>query len=117
MGVPCAENLTHSPKEATRRQRIEAEQRRRDELRDNYAKLKEILPVSNQRSSKVLLLEQASNRITTLEETNKQIQARLDELEQEMARLRAMSETISLGPLLPPPNGPPPLHTPTSARG
>lgn len=58
MGVAYAvENLAHSRKEATRRQRIEAEQRRRDELRDGYAKLKDVLPVSNQKSSKVSLLE------------------------------------------------------------
>jgi hypothetical protein len=57
MGVSFVENLAHSRKEATRRQRIEAEQRRRDELRDGYAKLKEVLPISNQKSSKVSLLE------------------------------------------------------------
>lgn len=57
MGAPYTENLAHSRKEATRRQRIEAEQRRRDELRDGYAKLKDVLPVSNQKSSKVSLLE------------------------------------------------------------
>lgn len=56
MGHPI-ENVAHSRKEATRRQRIEAEQRRRDELRDGYAKLKEVLPISNQKSSKVSLLE------------------------------------------------------------
>ena len=44
-------------REAFRRQRIEAEQRRRDELRDGYARLKDVLPVSNQKSSKVSLLE------------------------------------------------------------
>lgn len=54
---PAVENLAHTRKEATRRQRIEAEQRRRDELRDGYAKLKDALPVSNQKSSKVSLLE------------------------------------------------------------
>lgn len=53
----AVENLAHTRKEATRRQRIEAEQRRRDELRDGYAKLKDVLPVSNQKSSKVSLLE------------------------------------------------------------
>ena len=57
IGHSIAENLAHSRKEATRRQRIEAEQRRRDELRDGYAKLKEVLPISNQKSSKVSLLE------------------------------------------------------------
>lgn len=57
MGATFVENLAHTRKEATRRQRIEAEQRRRDELRDGYAKLKDVLPVSNQKSSKVSLLE------------------------------------------------------------
>ena len=57
MGVGMAESLANTRKEATRRQRIEAEQRRRDELRDGYARLKDALPVSNQKSSKVSLLE------------------------------------------------------------
>lgn len=52
-----AESLANTRKEATRRQRIEAEQRRRDELRDGYARLKDVLPISNQKSSKVSLLE------------------------------------------------------------
>jgi len=62
MGVAYVENLAHSRKEATRRQRIEAEQRRRDELRDGYAKLKDALPVSNQKSSKVSLLERGKHQ-------------------------------------------------------
>lgn len=57
MGVGLAESLANTRKEATRRQRIEAEQRRRDELRDGYARLKDVLPISNQKSSKVSLLE------------------------------------------------------------
>lgn len=57
MGIGMAESLANTRKEATRRQRIEAEQRRRDELRDGYARLKDALPVSNQKSSKVSLLE------------------------------------------------------------
>jgi hypothetical protein len=40
-----------------RMQRIEAEQRRRNELRDGYAKLKDALPVSTEKSSKVALLD------------------------------------------------------------
>jgi hypothetical protein len=47
-------------KEATRKQRIEAEQKRRDELRDGYAKLKDVLPVSNAKSSKVSLLDRGA---------------------------------------------------------
>lgn len=63
MGVLFSENLAHSRKEATRRQRIEAEQRRRDELRDGYAKLKDVLPVSNQKSSKVSLLDRGQSYV------------------------------------------------------
>jgi hypothetical protein len=50
-------DLIFSRKEATRRQRIQAEQKRRDDLRDGYAKLKGVLPISNTKSSKVSLLE------------------------------------------------------------
>jgi len=65
MGAAFVENLAHSRKEATRRQRIEAEQRRRDELRDGYAKLKDVLPVSNQKSSKVSLLERGLPQVAS----------------------------------------------------
>lgn len=61
MGVGLAESLANTRKEATRRQRIEAEQRRRDELRDGYARLKDVLPISNQKSSKVSLLERGES--------------------------------------------------------
>jgi hypothetical protein len=90
------ENLAHSRKEATRKQRIEAEQRRRDELRDGYAKLKDVLPVSNQKSSKVSLLERATNHIIHLESLNRDLQNRLATLEAEMHRLRSLNEKISL---------------------
>jgi hypothetical protein len=39
--------IYHSRREKIRRQRIESEQRRRDELRDGYRRLKRALPVSN----------------------------------------------------------------------
>lgn len=58
--MQMVQDIAHSRKEATRRQRIEAEQRRRDELRDGYARLKDVLPVSNQKSSKVSLLERGT---------------------------------------------------------
>lgn len=41
-GMGIAETIASTRKEVTRQQRIEAEQRRRDELRDGYAKLKVI---------------------------------------------------------------------------
>ncbi|KAF8665317.1 hypothetical protein AX16_000337 [Volvariella volvacea WC 439] len=129
MGLAYPENLAHSRKEATRRQRIEAEQRRRDELRDGYAKLKDVLPVSNQKSSKVSLLDRATNHIINLERANKEMQARINALEAEMARLRSINEKISLGnateapsPAVfdrpsPAPEGAPPTHSLTAVKG
>ncbi|KZT27589.1 hypothetical protein NEOLEDRAFT_1060595 [Neolentinus lepideus HHB14362 ss-1] len=96
MGPSIAETLASSRKEATRRQRIEAEQRRRDELRDGYAKLKDVLPVSNQKSSKVSLLERATNYIALLEKQNRELQGRVSNMEQEIRRLRSLNEKISL---------------------
>ncbi|THH19673.1 hypothetical protein EW146_g1538 [Bondarzewia mesenterica] len=129
MGVSLAESIAHTRKEATRRQRIEAEQRRRDELRDGYARLKDVLPVSNQKSSKVSLLERATNHIVSLEKTNRQLQDRLAAVEAEVMRLRSLNEKISLGtpspmsmgadmrPLSPPPETSAPGHSLTSVSG
>jgi hypothetical protein len=57
---PTANSLVggaDSRRETIRKQRIESEQRRRDELRDGYARLKDTLPATNQKSSKVSLLD------------------------------------------------------------
>ncbi|KAJ7292849.1 hypothetical protein C8J57DRAFT_8255 [Mycena rebaudengoi] len=91
------ENLAHNRKEATRRQRIEAEQRRRDELRDGYAKLKDVLPVSNQKSSKVSLLDRATSHISVLEADNKALQDRIANLEEEIRRLQSINDKLSGG--------------------
>jgi hypothetical protein len=114
MGVNIAESIAYTRKEATRRQRIEAEQRRRDELRDGYARLKDVLPVSNQKSSKVSLLERgmvwgpsswqlspnfiypATNHIVQLEKLNQQLQKKIQGLNSEIARLQNLNEKISL---------------------
>ena len=77
-----------SRREEIRRQRIESEQRRRDELRDGYRRLKDALPVSNQKSSKVSLLDRATTHIKYLEMTQQQLQTRLQQAENETARLR-----------------------------
>jgi len=50
-------------RETIRKQRIESEQRRRDELRDGYARLKDTLPASNQKSSKVSLLDRGKDHL------------------------------------------------------
>ena len=75
-------------REEIRRQRIESEQRRRDELRDGYRRLKDVLPVSNQKSSKVSLLDRATTHIKYLEMTQQQLQTRLAAAEAETVRLR-----------------------------
>lgn len=113
-GQALAETLANSRKEATRRQRIEAEQRRRDELREGYARLKDVLPLSNQKSSKVSLLERgkspplhsssrlsltrvtATNYIANLDQSSKILHARVTALEAEVARLREINERLSL---------------------
>ncbi|KAI0081120.1 hypothetical protein K474DRAFT_1704143 [Panus rudis PR-1116 ss-1] len=84
-------------REEIRRQRIESEQRRRDELRDGYRRLKEALPVSNQKSSKVSLLDRATTHIRYLEMTQNQLQTRLAQAEAETQRLRHVNEALMLG--------------------
>lgn len=84
-------------REEIRRQRIESEQRRRDELREGYRRLKDALPVSNQKSSKVSLLDRATTHMKYLEVTNQQLQQRLAQAESETHRLRQVNEALMLG--------------------
>ncbi|KZV69721.1 hypothetical protein PENSPDRAFT_580464 [Peniophora sp. CONT] len=123
MGVSIAESIATTRKEATRRQRIEAEQRRRDELRDGYSRLKDVLPVSNQKSSKVNLLERATTHIVQLEKQNNTLTQHIQRLEDEVKTLRQISEKMAFSggklpggqspglgldsrPLSPPPDAP-----------
>ncbi|KAF7307405.1 BHLH domain-containing protein [Mycena indigotica] len=99
LGYGYQENVATTRKEATRQQRIQAEQRRRDELRDGYAKLKDVLPVSNQKSSKVSLLDRATNHITALELENKNLSERIASLEEEIRRISALNAKFSGGSL------------------
>jgi len=84
-------------REEIRRQRIESEQRRRDELREGYRRLKDSLPVSNQKSSKVSLLDRATTHIKYLEMTQNQLSMRLQSAENETQRLRQVNEALMLG--------------------
>ncbi|KAJ7936206.1 hypothetical protein B0H13DRAFT_2453043 [Mycena leptocephala] len=95
MNLLYTENFGQNRKEATRRQRIEAEQRRRDELRDGYAKLKDILHASNQKSSKVSLLDRATSHIAILESENKALRDRIAGLEEDIRRLQLINENLS----------------------
>lgn len=90
-------NVKADKREEIRKQRIESEQRRRDELREGYRRLKEALPSSNQKSSKVALLDRAVNHVRYMEMTRQQLQVRLNAAEIEMARLRQVNEALMLG--------------------
>ena len=112
-------------RETVRKQRIESEQRRRDELREGYSRLKESLPASNQKASKVSLLERgtlvlpcikfnilivyclATGHIKYLEAIKGQLEARLKGADHEVHRLRTVNEALMLNragaaPLAPP---------------
>lgn len=84
-------------REEVRKQRIESEQRRRDELREGYRRLKEALPSSNQKSSKVSLLDRAVSHIRYMEMTRVTLQTRLNAAEMETQRLRQVNEALMLG--------------------
>ncbi|KAF5385263.1 hypothetical protein D9615_001152 [Tricholomella constricta] len=88
---------TDSRRETIRKQRIESEQRRRDELRDGYARLKDTLPASNQKSSKVSLLDRATSHLRYLDTVREQLESRLKAAEQEVHRLRNVNEALMLG--------------------
>ncbi|KAF8963868.1 hypothetical protein BDZ97DRAFT_1660986 [Flammula alnicola] len=85
-----------SRRETVRKQRIESEQRRRDELREGYNRLKETLPPTNQKTSKVSLLDRATCHIRGLESQNREISERLRSAEHEVHRLRTVNEALML---------------------
>jgi Helix-loop-helix DNA-binding domain len=99
-------SVTQRHTEETRLQRMESEQRRRDELRNGYARLKSALPISNQKSSKISLLDRgmrisitsphlscsdhctAITYIRELETGQNNVQAQLQNAEKELNRQR-----------------------------
>jgi hypothetical protein len=96
---PTANSLVggaDSRRETIRKQRIESEQRRRDELRDGYARLKDTLPATNQKSSKVSLLDRATNHVRNLEIAKGELEKRLKEAESEVKHLRHINEVLSV---------------------
>ncbi|KAF9058734.1 hypothetical protein BDP27DRAFT_1240354 [Rhodocollybia butyracea] len=80
--------------EAVRRQRIESEQKRRDDLRDGYTHLKSMLPSTNQKSSKVKLLNRAARHIKYLNAVRDQLETELETANNELNayRLREANE-------------------------
>ncbi|XAO21722.1 hypothetical protein I312_100477 [Cryptococcus bacillisporus CA1280] len=75
-------------REDVRRARIESEQRRRDELREGFKRLKDVLPMANQRSSKSSLLDRSVAHIEAIEGANRYLLAQLKEQQKECAKLR-----------------------------
>ncbi|THV06563.1 hypothetical protein K435DRAFT_743685 [Dendrothele bispora CBS 962.96] len=84
-------------REAVRRQRIESEQKRRDDLRDGYSRLKSTLPSINQKSSKIVLLERAASHIKYLDAVKNRLEAQLKVAEDEVNRLRNVNEVLMIG--------------------
>lgn len=84
-------------RESIRKQRIESEQRRRDELRDGYTRLKENLPSTTQKTSKVSILDRAVSHIRYLDAVRIQLEKRLHLADNEVHRLRNVNEALMLG--------------------
>ncbi|KAJ7833778.1 hypothetical protein B0H14DRAFT_3462466 [Mycena olivaceomarginata] len=96
---PTANSLVggaFSRRETIHKQRIDSEQRRRDELRNGYARLKDTLPDTNQKSDKVCLLDRATNHIRNLEIAKGELEKRLEAAERAAARYRRNSSTASV---------------------
>ncbi|ORX40119.1 hypothetical protein BD324DRAFT_259470 [Kockovaella imperatae] len=77
-------NLT----EEVRKARIKSEQRRRDELRDGFTRLREALPASNQRPSKSSILDRAVAHIQQVESANHYLMNQLDEATKDTKKLQ-----------------------------
>ncbi|KAJ7802136.1 hypothetical protein B0H14DRAFT_2893254 [Mycena olivaceomarginata] len=110
-------------KEAMRRQRIEAEQRRRDELRDRYAKLKDVLPISTQKgtlfvelppTAEVILLficmatshiAAPRDRIAILEETTRRLHTIKEKLSGGSFEVPSLAPPLRTGPIPTPSEG------------
>ncbi|KAF7336056.1 Glycoside hydrolase family 76 protein [Mycena sanguinolenta] len=77
-----------------RRRRIEAEQQRRDEIRDAYARLKNVLPVCRDPQTKICLLERARDHIRNLHAARRQLETRLEELEKQRQQQVQLHEVL-----------------------
>lgn len=92
-----AHGTNEARRESIRKQRIESEQRRRDELRDGYTRLKENLPSTTQKTSKVSILDRAVSHIRYLDAVRIQLEKRLHLADNEVHRLRNVNEALMLG--------------------
>ncbi|ORY28511.1 hypothetical protein BCR39DRAFT_559530 [Naematelia encephala] len=81
--------------EAIKKARIESEQRRRDELRKGFERVKDVLPKSNQRASKSNILDRAVAHIEQIHASNNYLLAQLEQKEKELASLRAAHQDLA----------------------
>ncbi|KAF8323379.1 hypothetical protein DL93DRAFT_2162543 [Clavulina sp. PMI_390] len=95
-------------KEEARQQRMNAEQRRRDQLRDGYDRLQAVIPHAKDKLSKVKLIECATQFIVDLTKRQEATQSRYEQLIKERDDLLRKNE--ELGSSL---NGPSPSITST----
>ncbi|KAL7417729.1 hypothetical protein BDY24DRAFT_375881 [Mrakia frigida] len=64
-----------------RQARIQAEQRRRNDLQESFRKLKDVLPPGNDKASKKIILERAVTTINNLTQHNRALTERLERYE------------------------------------
>ncbi|CAD6570799.1 MAG: hypothetical protein TREMPRED_006024 [Tremellales sp. Tagirdzhanova-0007] len=78
-----------------RRSRIKSEQSRRDSLREGFTRLKDKLPKSTQRASKMSILDRSVAHIHQLETTNRYFTQQFDLAKAECATLRATNAELA----------------------
>ncbi|KAG8757817.1 hypothetical protein FRC12_010167 [Ceratobasidium sp. 428] len=83
-------------REEIRCQRTELTQCHRDNLRKGFACLKDVLPVSNQKGSKMALLNRATGHAQYLEAMQQQMQSKLTLSEIEVTCLQQINEALML---------------------
>ncbi|KAG9098699.1 hypothetical protein FS749_003186 [Ceratobasidium sp. UAMH 11750] len=76
--------------EMRRQHIVESERRRRNDMRECFARLKDVLPASAEKCSKIGLLERATSHVRDLQNTLRQAQDKLIAYEVEVTRLRRM---------------------------
>lgn len=90
----CACDVHSRRLQEIRRPQTGPGQRRRDELRASYHRLKSAVPrhgvsiVPHPRPSKIALLDRAATRIDSLEKSRQDLLAKIREVEEEATRLR-----------------------------
>ncbi|EPT02280.1 hypothetical protein FOMPIDRAFT_33788, partial [Fomitopsis schrenkii] len=89
-------NIVRTHDEAIRMIRLESEQRRRDDLRAAFRRLKTVLPPAKQKGNKVFLVERTITHIRYLELTKQHLQTKLQAAEAETTRLCHLCEALML---------------------